>query len=66
MTDDPKITLAGREYAIPKLAIKQNRHVEILVARNRDYFARRDQKGLYDLTEEQAEDFQKIIYHYVA
>ena len=63
----PKITLAGVEYEIPPLAIKQNRHVEVLAARHLAYFASaRDRSGrvnLLDITEEQAEDFQRIVYH---
>lgn len=67
MTENPKITLAGVEYEIPPLAIKQNRHVEVLAARHLAYFAaisRNDGKvKLLDLTEEQAEDFTRIVYH---
>jgi hypothetical protein len=64
---DPIIALAGMTYAIPLLAIKQNRHVEPLAAKNRDYFI-----GIYnaggkvnplDLTEQQAEDFTRIVYY---
>jgi hypothetical protein len=39
MIDNPKIALAGVEYEIPPLAIKQNRHVEVLAARHLGYFA---------------------------
>jgi hypothetical protein len=66
MTEHPKIKLAGVEYVIPPLAIKQNRHVEVLAARHLNYFAavRRsgDRVRLLDIPEEQAEDFQRIVY----
>ena len=69
MTDHPKIKLAGVDYEIPPLAIKQNRHVEVLSARHLEYFAaisRNDGKvKLLDITEEQADDFTRIVYHAV-
>ena len=61
---DRTITLAGKEYVIPLLVIKQNRHVEPLAARHGDYFTTIGKsKNLLDLTDEQAEDFTKIVYH---
>ncbi len=62
---DQKITLAGVEYVIPPLAIKQNRHVEVLAARHLDYFnrARSTRINLLDLTDQEAEDFQRVVYH---
>lgn len=64
---DPTITLAGQAYVIPQLAIKQNRHVEVLAARNRDYFIKVYDAGgkvsPLDLTDQQAEDFQRLVYH---
>ncbi len=64
---NPTITLAGTEYVIPPLAIKQNRHVEVLAARHFDFFTgvsrRGDKVNLLDITEQQAEDFQRIVYY---
>lgn len=66
---NPTITLAGVTYEIPALAIRQNKHVEPLAAKHLDYFGsvqRNDGRiRLLEITEEQAEDFQKIVYHAV-
>lgn len=63
---DATIVLAGREYAIPQLAIRQNRHVEVLAARHRDYYVRAYKANgelmLLDLTEGEATDFSEIVY----
>lgn len=62
-----EITVAGQTFTIPKLAIRQNRHVEPLAQKHADYFRHVQQAGghinLLDLTEEQAADFTKIVYH---
>lgn len=67
MTDNQSITLGGQQYSIPKLTIKQNRYVEVLATRNYSYFAKASSAGgrinLLELTDEQAADFTKIVYH---
>lgn len=63
---DPIVTLAGQQFAIPKLAIRQNRYVEPLAAKHNDFFIRIFRDGsvnLLHLTEAQSEDFTKIVYH---
>lgn len=58
---DPTITLAGVSYTIPPLVIRQNRHVEPLIFRHRDYFL--GKLTLTDFSEEMARDFTLIVYH---
>ncbi len=40
MTENPKIRLAGKEFDVPEMAIRQNRHIEVLAIKNREYFLR--------------------------
>lgn len=62
--NNPRIKLAGKEYEIPEMAIRQNRRIEVLALKNRDYFIRgRGLAGLAEITEDQAEDFTRIVYH---
>ena len=64
--NNPTITLAGVDYQIPKLAIKQNRHIEPLAIKHSEYFVgviqNKGQVRLLNLTPEQALDFTTIIY----
>ena len=66
---DPKIKLGDTEYVIPKLAIKQNKHVEPLVAKHLQFFLDAKNKiatkAILQLTEQEAEDFTKIVYYCV-
>jgi hypothetical protein len=65
-TTTKTIKINGHEYELPPLTIKQNKHVEPLVAKHAEFFVRvlqQDNIGLHDLTEERSEDFTTIVFY---